>query len=450
MDRGSFLRPAPLEFSCVHVHCQTVTQRRVEDHGDWLLHLECKNTADCGMSRLHVLLTIRHACDHREASPCRSCLLYVILSQLPPFVTLGREERNEVENPDKFGGHIPLSHVLWLVDDVFRMGTEHRPQVYVPHTIRTHLVVTTCSSSVPVYLPVHPRSAPAPQILHIGYDVAFGCKVAAGDETLDVTVLTIGNPPKDHKEAALIRLHHAHEVSAELHDLDMDQRLAWLSRGIPLWICDKGSHFDDREDRDGDRRPIPGSQHSTVDTQPTAPKDKTPRKSPTKSSDAAVPLTPDSTGAAETVLPGEQHTEPETPEPDLQQTPRKTKRGDTGIPPKGPKRPRKRSKSAGDKVADEHADQHPEEHASDTPNDEEDEIKVVGEESEPEPKRSSPRKHSQPSRYGEAEAHAAGKRSSSRTSSTPSSSAPKGQTSMAIKLATRLGGGLRKPPGGNE
>ena len=81
------------------------------------------------------------------------------------------------------------------------------------------------SSSVAVYIPVRPRSAPAPQILCIGYDVAFACKVAAGDETVDVTVLTAGIPSKDLNQDAQRRLQHAREVSEDLHNLDMDMRL---------------------------------------------------------------------------------------------------------------------------------------------------------------------------------------------------------------------------------
>ena len=104
-----------------------------------------------------------------------------------------------------------------------------------------------------MYLPVHPRSAPAPQILCIGYDFAFACKVAAGDDTLDVTVLTVGIPTKDHNQAAQRRLQHAREVSEDLHNLDMDMRLSWPSRGIPLWIIDKGSSYEQHDYRDGDR-----------------------------------------------------------------------------------------------------------------------------------------------------------------------------------------------------
>ena len=105
-----------------------------------------------------------------------------------------------------------------------------------------------------VYVPVLPRSAAAPQILCIGYDVAFACKVAAGDETVDVTVLTVGIPSKDLNKAALRRLQHAQEVSDDLQNFHMDMRLAWLSRGIPLLITDKGSSYEERDDREhGDR-----------------------------------------------------------------------------------------------------------------------------------------------------------------------------------------------------
>ena len=83
-----------------------------------------------------------------------------------------------------------------------------------------------------VYVPVLPRSAAAPQILCIGYDVAFACKVAAGDETVDVTVLTAGIPSKDLNQAAQRRLQHAQEFSDDLHNLNMDMRLARLWRGI--------------------------------------------------------------------------------------------------------------------------------------------------------------------------------------------------------------------------
>jgi hypothetical protein len=377
---------------------------------------------------------------------------YVICSQLPPFLTYGRDELREIEDPDKYGGHIPLSHVLWLIDDLFRMGTEQRPQVHVSHMIRNHHVACMCSSSIAVYVPVLPRSAPAPQILHVGYDVAFGCKVAAGDNTVDVTVLTVGVPKHDHKEAAQRRLKHAHEVSEELHNMDMDLRLAWLSRGIPLWIADKGSSYDERDDRDG--RPVPGSQHSLLDTQPTAPKAKTPtkspkppskspaKKSPAKSAEPPVEPAPEAAVSSEPVEPGDQPPDAATPD---DKSGRKSKRAEPADG--GKKRQRKRSKSTPDKVADEHDDQH----ASDTP-DEREEIKQIGGDSESEgDKRTSPRKNVHPpSRYGDAEPHAPAKRSSGRTTSKPSQSAPKGQTTMATKLGVRMGVGLAKPQGGKQ
>ena len=104
------------------------------------------------------------------------------------------------------------------------------------------------SSSVAVYVPVLPRSAAAPQILCIGYDVAFTCEVEAGDETVDVTVLTVGIPSKDLNQAAQRRLQHAQEVSDDLHNLDTDMRLAWLWRGIPVWITEKVAAGDETLD----------------------------------------------------------------------------------------------------------------------------------------------------------------------------------------------------------
>ena len=65
---------------------------------------------------------------------------------------------------------------------------------------------------------------------------------------MDVTVLTVSIPRKDLNQAAQRRLQHAQEVSDDLHNLDMDVRLAWISRGIPLWITDKGSSYKERDD----------------------------------------------------------------------------------------------------------------------------------------------------------------------------------------------------------
>ena len=133
-----------LETSGLPAQEVTHTGRRVEDRGGGRVHLECEDSARIGMSRSKVFPMFRRAYGHREASPCRSCLLYTVPSQLPPFVTLGREECMEVKDQDKYGGHIPLCHVLWLIDDVFRMGSENRPQVYVRHAMGRHLVAATC------------------------------------------------------------------------------------------------------------------------------------------------------------------------------------------------------------------------------------------------------------------------------------------------------------------
>ena len=110
-------------------------------------------------------------------------------------------------------------------------------------------------------------------------------------------------------------------------------RLSWLSRGIPLWIIDTDSSYDKRDDRDGDRRPVPGSQHSMEDTQPTpAAKKKLLKKSPKKSPKKSieVPLEP-AAETAETVLPDEQSAEAATTDVDQQDahTQAKKKRADT-------------------------------------------------------------------------------------------------------------------------
>ena len=116
------------------------------------------------------------------------------------------------------------------------------------YTLPRHREASRCnyvlSSSVAVYVPVLPCSAAAPQILCISYDVAFACKGSAGDETVDVTVLTVSIPSKDLNQAAQRHLQHAQEFSDDLHNLDMDMPLAWLSRGIPLLISDKGSSYE--------------------------------------------------------------------------------------------------------------------------------------------------------------------------------------------------------------
>ena len=217
-------------------------------------------------------------------------------------------------------------------------------------------------------------------------------------------------------------------------------RLEWLSRGIPLWITDKRSSYEERDVREqGDRRAVPGSQQSMEDTQATT-KRKSSKKSPKKSMD--VPPEP-APKTAETLVPEEQSAEAATTDVDEQpaQTPAKKKLGDSQEAPK--KKRRRRGGSTADKVADEHADEHAGEHASDTPDDEE------AAQSEEELKRMSPKKHTEPKRYGEIEAHVVPKRS---TRSKPSGSAPKGATTLVIKLGSRLGGGggMRKPPGGNE
>ena len=175
------------------------------------------------------------------------------------------------------------------------------------------------------------------------------------------------------------------------------------------------------------------------DTQATT-KKKPSKKSPKKSMD--VPLEPPPK-TAETLVPEEQSAEAATTDVDepAARTPAKKKRADSREVPK--KTQWTQGESTPEKVADEHADEHADDHASDTPDDED------TAQPDDEPKRTSPRKHTEPKCSGETEAHVIPKGSSR---SKPSGSAPKGGTTLSIKLGSRLGcgGGLRKPPGGNE